>query len=422
MQWVNTFVSWLGGLRRTAGLQLGEPGVRSTRSAKPVTFDTAMQVSAFWACVRLTADTIGSLPIKFYRVEGSRRTEDRSHALYKLLATKPNRYQTRVDFLTTIGLCLAAWGNAYVQINRNVAGEIVSLLPLMPSQVTTRLLSDGSVAYEYTDANGVRVFAESSIWHIKLMGNGITGLSPLSHAMGALGIAQATEDMVSDVMRNGMKPSGVLMLDRQLTPEQRQMFRDAFKGLAEGNESGLIVLEHNMKYEQVSMSPQDVELLTSRRFQVEDIARFMGVPSVLINDTSGSTAWGSGIREIIEGWFKLGLRPYLENIEMSATVHLLSVEDRTKWEIELDVDTLLRMDQGARFESYNKGINSGVMTPNEARALEGLGPLPGGDQLLVNGTMVPINQAGVKPEQKPQSKGFIITRDAKGNAVAKPLE
>lgn len=402
MQWVNTFVSWLGGLRRTAGLQLGEPAVRSTRTAKPVTFDTAMQVSAFWACARLIAETIGSLPVKFYRVEGSRRIEDRSHPLYAVLAMKPNRYQTRVDFLTTLGLCLAAWGNFYAQITRNGAGEIISLLPLMPSQVTTRLLSDGSVAYEYTDANGVRVFAEQSIWHVKLMGNGVTGLSPLSHAMNALGIAQATEDMVSDVMRNGMKPSGVLMLDRQLTPEQRQMFRDAFRGLAEGNESGLIVLEHNMKYEQVSMSPQDVELLTSRRFQVEDIARFMGVPSVLINDTSGTTAWGSGIYQLIDGWFKLGLRPYLENIEMSATVHLLPVADRVLWEIELDVDTLLRMDQGARFESYNKGINSGVMTPNEARALEGMGPLPGGDQLLVNGTMVPINQAGGQPAARAQ--------------------
>lgn len=402
MQWVNTIVSWLGGLRRINGLQTGEPGARSTRSAKPVTFDTAMQVSAFWACVRLTADTIGSLPVKFYRVEGGRRIEDRNHPLFAVLAMKPNRYQTRVDFLTTMGLCLATWGNFYAQVTRNGAGQIVSLLPLMPSQVTTRLLADGSVAYEYTDSRGLQVFAESSIWHIKLMGNGITGLSPLSHAMNAIGIAQATEDMVSDVMRNGMKPSGVLMLDSALTPEQRELYRQSFRDLAEGGSGGLIVLEKVTDYKQLSMSPQDVELLTSRRFQVEDIARFMGVPSVLINDTNGTTAWGSGIGQIIEGWFKLGLRPYLENIELSAVVNLLPLEERARWEIELDVDTLLRMDQGARMESHNKAINAGVKTPNEARAEEGLPAIPGGDQLLVNGTMVPVNMAGAQPAARAQ--------------------
>jgi HK97 family phage portal protein len=402
MQWVNAIVSWLGGLRRIAGLQSGEPGARSTRSAKPVTFDTAMQVSAFWACVRLTADTIGSLPVKFYRIEGGRRIEDRAHPLFGVLAMKPNRYQTRVDFLTTMGLCLATWGNFYAQVLRNGAGEIVSLLPLMPSQVTVRLLSDGAIAYEYADSRGMQVFAESSVWHIKLMGNGITGLSPLSHAMNAIGIAQATEDMVSDVMRNGMKPSGVLMLDDSLTDKQRDAYRSSFRELAEGDGGGLIVLEKATDYKQLSMSPQDAELLTSRRFQVEDIARFMGTPSVLINDTSGTTAWGSGIQQIIEGWFKLGLRPYLENIELSAVVHLLPPADRAKWEIELDVDTLLRMDQGARFDAYQKAINAGVMTPNEARAQEGWDPAAGGDQLLVNGTMVPIDKAGQQSQPAPQ--------------------
>lgn len=397
MQWVNSFFGWLGGLRRIPGLQTGEPAGRSTQSAKPVTFDTAMQVSAFWACVRLTADTIGSLPVRFYRVDGARREEDRNHPLFQVLAMKPNRYQTRVDFMTTLGLCLAAWGNFYAQVTRNGAGDIISLLPLMPSQMVVKLMQDGSVVYEYQSGGNVSIFAESSIWHVKLMGNGIQGLSPLSHAVNALGIAQASEDLISDVMRNGMKPTGVLMLDRALTKEQRDQMRASFRELAEGNSGGLIVLEQHLKYEQVSMSPQDVELLQSRRFQMEDIARFMGVPSVLINDTSGTTAWGSGIQQIIEGWFKLGLRPYLENIEMSAIVHLLRPEERAKWEIELDVDTLLRMDQAARFEGYNKAINSGVLKPNEARAKEGLPPVDGGDELFVNGTMVPISMAGQPP-------------------------
>jgi HK97 family phage portal protein len=87
--------------------------------------------------------------------------------------------------------------------------------------------------------------------------------------------------------------------------------------LREGTAEALVVLEAGMKYEQVSLSPQDVQLLQARRFQIEDIARFFNVPSVLINDTSGSTVWGSGIEQIITGWYKLGFRPELERIEQS---------------------------------------------------------------------------------------------------------
>ena len=185
-----------------------------------------------------------------------------------------------------------------------------------------------------------------------------------------------------------------------LTAEQRAEIRASFADLAEGNTDSLIVLDKFMKYETVSMTPEQIELLESRRYQVEDIARFMGVPSVLINDNSSTTAFGAGIQQIIQGWYKLGLRPLLENIEMSARVNLLPPGERRKWELELDFDALLRADMVQRFEAYNRAINGGFATPNECRAFEGWAPMDGGDQLLVNGTMVPIAQAGkTKPTE-----------------------
>lgn len=399
MNWFSTTWGWLtAGLRRLTGLQLALPGSRSSLPAKNVDFDTAMQVSAFWACARIISETVASLPIVFYRLEGRQRVPDDSHPLYGVLALKPNRYQTRVDFFLTLVLNLVTWGNAYVLITRNGQGDIISLLPLMSAQMQVRLLDDGTVTYQYTSSAGVSVYAESSIWHIKLFGNGIIGLSPLGYATNSIAIAQASEDRVSAVFRNGAKPTGVLMVDAALNREQRAEIRQSFADLAEGNDDSLIVLDKFMKYEQVSMSPQDIELLSSRRFQTEDLARFMGVPSVLINDTQSTTAWGSGIQQIIEGWYKLGLRPYLENIELSARVNLLSPGDRRKWEIELDFDALLRSDMAARYEAYQKAINGGFMTPNEVRQSEGWRDAPGGDQLLVNGTMVPISQAGMSKQ------------------------
>lgn len=395
MPWYSTIAAYIGrGLRRLAGLQIPDPMSSNATTGKSVTFDSAMQVSAFWACVRLISETVASLPVKFYTVNGKIRAEDNSHPLWTVLALRPNRYQTRVDFFLTLLLNLVTRGNAYAQITRNGVGDIVSLLPLMSAQVETKLLSDGAVVHVYTGSEGVRVFAAESVWHIKLFGNGIVGLSPLGYGANAVGIAIASEDRISAVFRNGAKPTGVLMVDGALNKAQRKEIRESFSDLAEGDNDSLIVLDKFMKYEQVSMSPQDIELLQSRRYQVEDIARFMGVPSVLINDTQSTTAWGSGIQQIIEGWYKLGLRPYLENIEMSARIQLMKPAEWRKWEIELDFDALLRADMLARFDAYQKSINGSVHTPNECRGMEGLPPKPGGDRLLANGTMVPIDQVG----------------------------
>ena len=375
---------------RTPGTQTPNPLTYPSAPSAAVNFDTALSVSAWWAGVRLLAETVSSLPIEFYTVGQDRKTPDNSHTLWYLLNIKPNRYQNRVEFFETLMLNLVTSGNAYIAVER-LGNRIVSLLPIMSTQVTTELLDDGSVVHYYYSGKDVRVYSDESIWHIKLFGNGIIGLSPLAHARQSLGIAIAAENRIGSVYKNGGKPTGVLMVDKKLRPEQREAIRANMRDLAEGNNDNLFVLEAGMSYQAVSMTPQDVELLESRRFQLEDVARFLGVPSVLINDTAGSTTWGSGIKEIIEGFYKLNLRPYLERIEAGILTSLFSVADARKWKAEFDFDVLTRMDKNSRFDGYGKGINAGVITPNEARIMEGWAPMTGGDQLLVNGTMVPLN-------------------------------
>ena len=392
---------WLSGamgLFRNRGTQQGSPA-RSGDTASPVSFDSAMQVSAWWAGVRLISETVASLPLVIYRYKDGRRTVADNHPLFRVLAKKPNRYQTKIEFFETVLLNLVCHGNAYCQIQRS-GDQVVGLLPLMSAQVETRLLDDGSVIHVYTHDAGVDVFAAESVWHLKLLGNGIIGLSPLDHARNALGIAQAAEMRASKLYRNGGKPTGILTVDKILTPDQRTQVKANFAELAEGNNDELMVLEAGFAYSQVSFSPEDMELLATRRFEIEDVGRFLGVPSVLINDTAGSTTWGSGIQQIIEGWYKLSLRSTLEKIEGSAMVHLLSLADQREYEIEFDFDALLRADPAARYGGMQAAINTGQMTPNEARAEEGRAPLPGGDELLVQGALVPLSKLGRAPEVK----------------------
>ena len=393
MEFWRAFTRWVaGGLSRFIGIQYPGPAGYTNAATKPISFDAAMQLSAVWACVKLLAETVASLDFTIYRKTAEGREVDTEHPLSILFAGKVNRYQNRIEFFESLILNLVMHGNAYCAIART-GDRITSLMPLMTAQVETTLMPDGSIAYTYTETTGVRVFAERSIWHIKLMGNGIIGLSVLDYARDTLNIAKGAEQAVTKVYANGATPSGILMIDRNLTPEQRTAVRTQFKGLAEDTGERLFVLEHNMKYQSVSMSPQDIELLASRQFNIEEICRWFGVPSVLVNHTA-QTTWGTGISQIVEGFYKLTLRPLIEKVELSFLSSLFMPTERAIYEPEFGFDDLLRLDQKARLETYAVGINNGVMTPNEARAEEGWAPMDGGDRLMVQGAIVPITMAG----------------------------
>lgn len=388
-------LSFLGfdGLYRNEGSQNPQPDTFAGPTPQPVTFDTAMQLSAVWACSRLLSETVAGLPINFTKRNGVGGEKPMTNDVTEMFNGKVNRYQTRFEFMETMMLNLVMRGNCYA-LKQYSGTRLVGLLPIMSSQVETRLLLDGSIVHYYYHDTGVTVYSSEDIWHVKLFGNGIVGLSPLGYARNTIGIALAAERRVSHVFQNGGKPSGVLMIDKKLTNDQREQVRREFNELREGNNDRLMVLEAAMKYETISMSPGDIQLLESRRFSIEDLARYMGVPSVLINDTSGSTTWGSGIEQLVQGFYKLNLRPYLERFESSIIHNLMKPADRVGASVEFDFDALLRADQSARFESYQKALNAGLMTPDEARAKEHLPPKAGGDKLYMNGTMVPIEQAG----------------------------
>lgn len=381
---------------RNTGLQSGLPNGPGAPLAAEVNFDSAMQLSSFWAGIRLISESIGSMPFNLYKLEEGGRVIATEHPLHRVLTRKPNQYQTDVEFWESMALNLAISGNAYAIIQR-LGAEIIGLLPVSSSQVETSLLADGTVIHTYITGAEVKVYTAATMWHVKLFGNGIVGLSPLSYASKSIGIAIAADNRVSKVYSNGAKPAGILTIDKTLTAEQRTQIKKNFKELEDGNEDRLFVLEAGMQYAQVSMTPKDIELLDSRRFQIEDIGRFLGVPSVLLNQTFGQSTLGSNVSEILSAFYKLNLRPYLEKIEASVPRWLMSPEDAAQYECEFDFDAaLLRADRLTRLQGNREAINSGQLTPNEARRDEGREALPGGDQLLIQGAMVPITMAGTR--------------------------
>jgi HK97 family phage portal protein len=405
MSLFTTITSWLfDGLQRQQGIQYTAPATYAESAASTVTFDSALQLSGVWSCVKLISETVASLPLTIYENTESGRKKADLIPLATLFNGKVNRYQNKVEFFETVLLNLIIHGNSYCIIQKS-AGRIIGLLPIMASQVQTVLLPDGTVVHEYYYDGGVKVYAQESIWHLKMMGNGIVGLSPLAYQRNTLGIAQAAESAVTKIYRNGAKPSGVLSIDRVLTTAQRDAIRANFSTLVTTNDERLLVLEGGMKFDAISLSPADIELLASRQFQLSEICRWYGVPSVMVNDTSSTTVWGSGIEQIVAGFYKVTLRPILEKIEQSMVVTLLG-DTTGKYEVEFNFEGLLRADQKSRFDGYRVGIQGGILTPNEARNMEGLPVMDGGDELFMQSATLPISKLGQSTTNNANTQGL----------------
>jgi HK97 family phage portal protein len=352
-----------------------------------------MQVAAWWACVRLLTETCATLPLRLLDLRGGYPRRDDDDPAIRLLRNRPNAIHDRIQFFEVLFLNLVTNGNAYARVYRRADGSVYSLVPMLAAQTEPELVGN-TLRYRWSDGVNVAYLAQESVMHVKLFGNGLVGLSPLAYAAHALGIAQAEARQVSNVYRKGMRPAGVLMVDAKLDKNQRKEIREAFRDLVEENDGNeLVVLDRFMKYNPTSLSPADAELLQSRRFSVQDIARFHGLNSILINDGSQTTSWGSGIEQLMDFAYKLTFRPLLERMELALKLTMFPPERWDDVDFRFDFDEIVRMNPMQRAQTAREQIHSGQRTPNEVRALDGFPPLPGGDKLMIQGATRPIVDA-----------------------------
>ena len=361
-----------------------EPVGVHTAAGLRVSADSALQLSAVFACVRIIASQFASLPLTLYRNRpdgGKDRVTD--HPVYRLLARKPNSYQNAFEWREMMAGHLALRGNAYNQIVTDGRGNITALMPLHPDRIRILLGASGDYRYQYTDPAGNLVnFARGEIWHLRgLSSDGIIGLSPIALARNAIGGAIAAQDYGARFFANDATPTGGWIeypgsfKDKQAREQFRESLQEAQSGINHGK---LAVFEFGMKYHQISVTPEDAQFLETRRFQVTDIARWFGVPPHKIGDLDRAT--NNNIEQQALEFVQETLGPMAERWEASIEAELLF--DDEDLEAEFQFSQLMRGDSQSRATFYNMGINSGWLTRNEARIAENLNPLPGLDQPL----------------------------------------
>lgn len=392
-QTVRSWLGWGGAIGESTGKQNPVPSVALVADSGNIGPDAALQISTVWACIARRAETVASLPFFAYDQRNGQKVLARMSSLYSLLHESPNSRMTPFEFWRAMMMNHDLRGNAYARIDRGINGEAIALWPMPADQVEASVLDDGSMVYEYSIGSDVAVFADTNVLHLKNLGNGTVGLAKLEFMRATTDEAAKAQRSASKIFGNGGKPTGVLMLDKVLNPEQRKQIRERFAEMAEGNASRLYVLEANMKYEQLSMSPEDQQLLDTRKFTVEEICRWFDVPPVLVHH-SNVTTWGSGIEQIVDGFHKLTIRPVLVSIEQATKKRVMTPRQRVTMSIEFSLDALLRGNPTQRAELYAKLVQNGVATRAECRQLENLPPMAGADELTAQSNLVPLGMLG----------------------------
>jgi HK97 family phage portal protein len=371
-------------------------------SGEVVTDETALSLTAVWACVNLLAGTIASLPLMVYRTDAQgRRTVARDHRLYRVLHDSPNYDQTAVDFWEFIGSSLELWGNAYARIERS-DGQVIGLFPIAPQLVTVRRRANGTLEYRWSEDGKSYVETDQTMLHIRgFGGNPLGGMSTLHFGRQSFGLARAVDRSAAATFKNGMRPSVQISFTGWLTPEQRaiaeKQLADRYIGAM--NSGRPFIAEGGAKAEALSMNPEDAQMLESRRFSIEEICRIYGVPPHMVGHTEKSTSWGTGLEQQTLAFQKFTLARRTSRIEQALEKQLLTPQERAAGiTIEFNMEGLLRGDSAGRATFYQTMTQIGAMTINEVRALENLPEVEGGDVPRMQMQNVPITEAGQQPQ------------------------
>lgn len=362
--------SWFGG-----ALQFN--GQTSYHSNK------ALMHSAVYRAVDLISNSIAQLPVTVVKVgqEGF-KTSDNNHIVFTLLNKRPNQRQDKNTFVKCVVMNMLLAGNAYAVIKRDSDGNIEQL-QFVPSDMVTVVCNDifGPVSYKIQGIK--KALPSSDVIHFKCIPDrdGIRGISVLQYAKKVLTLGFNELDTADAFYRSGNNKAGILKSDRPLTDEQEDQIRSRWSqtfNQSGGVPNGVVVLKPGLEYQSIQVNPADAELLDSRKFSIQEVARFFGVPLSMMLDNSNNSY--SSVEAENLAFLTNTLAPMLDKIETELNNKLWTkAEELQGYQVKFDTSVLMRTDKAALAEYYSKLFSLGCLSPNEIRRDLDLSPIEGGD-------------------------------------------
>jgi HK97 family phage portal protein len=339
-------------------------------------------LSASTAAIDAIAGTIASLPAYTYRVTDNGRQEDQGHPLTRIVRDGPNENQTWPDFAQWLVAECLRHGNGLAEKLYDDRGGLYGLMPMPWERTAAKILTNGRLVYDYTSpfTNQRRRLLDTEVMHLRdRSDDGLIGRARSSRAHPVIAAALALQEFAGSAARNGAYPSGMLQAEGKLSNDSLAQLKERFKELFSGprNAASAMVLDQGIKWNTVSASLEDMELLAARRFAVEEAARLYAVPSPIVNDHSRSTFTNS--ESLIRYFAQSTISLWCTKIEAELHRSAFSDAARRTHKFEIDLSGLLRGDPETRWKSHQIAVANRILTRNEIRDAEGYNPLAGGD-------------------------------------------
>lgn len=347
----------------------------------------AESLSAVMAAVNLIGSAIASLPVYVRKKDGDREVSDDAHPFAAMVRQGPNAWQTWPDMVEWMMAQVLLSGNALLEIVTDGRGRVIGLRPIPWNTVSVSLLASGRLAYDIVAYSGLfggpgtrRRLLDSEVLHLRdRSDNGLIGRSRLSRCFPVLKAAVQQQEFAGQLYENGVVPSGALKINSRIDEAGLNRLRDQFDNRYSGSPNAFkaMILQEGMDWQSLGVTPQDAELLDSRKFSTEEIARIFNVPPPLLQDYSRNTFTNSASAG---RWFaQFTLAPWLRKIEAEFARSLLSDAQRATHCIEFDMSAFLRGDDQTRWAAWKIALDGGVLSPNDVRHEEGFNPRPGGE-------------------------------------------
>ena len=381
---------------RRANLTAGEyalnAGTSSSVAGVKVTNETAFNFSAVYAAIRVLAESVASLPCLVYERSETGKRRAYTHPYYSLLHDAPSPEQTAFSFFETMMGHVLSWGNAYAELVRDGRGEIREIYPIPPQKIRIQRI-DGQLVYFYESGNKTVALPYGDVLHIAGLGfDGLQGYSPVHMARTAIGLGLAAEQFGASFYKNAARPSGTLSHPGHLTPEAMARLRESWENMHRGPKSTgrIAIMEEGMRFDPISINPEDAQFLQTRLFQIGEIARIYRVSPMHLQDMSHATY--SNFEHAMLAFSQDSLRPWV--VKWEQEIRRKMFRD-SKYFAEFNISAILRGDTTTRFEAYRLGREAGFMSVNEIRSMENMNPIgEDGDGYLQPLNFAPLGSGG----------------------------
>lgn len=378
----------LAGMLEWVGYQTAAGGV--------VTVRNAVDVTAVFCAARVIAEGIAQMPVRLVEerfgngAATGMLTIRRDHWAHRLLAVKPNAWQTSYEFRE--GMIFAAvLGKGAIAIKNVIRGEVKELLPVPPGSWTVEQMADWSlrVRVDYADKTH-GYFTADQVFYLRGPSlDGFTALPAVQQARQAIGLSRALETQQARLAGNGGKPSGVLSMSNKLSPEAQEKLRQTWQAkFGPGGEGGVAILDTDATFASMTMTSVDAQYIETRRMQIEEIARAFRVQPIMLMQADKAATFASA-EQMFRNHVIHTLGPWVERFEQAANRDILGPAEGIRF--DLDERNLLRGDFKDQAEYYAKALGAGGtpawMTQDEVRAEIGLNPMGGKAAELSQGAM-----------------------------------